>query len=184
MIKTSSLTDWELTYGEIPLTTVEASLKSFYTGKKSPGLIILEHELSNESVEAFIYSWPIMQANGWIPVTIPDASGDPTRAWYQNSLNDTSKVVPESILPGTNSTSTVVEKPTSTSVQTSSTSGITQIRGGGGGGGTSTSSVTPSDSHASKKNSATTIPYTMTITTFISILMSAALGGFLSLVNL
>jgi chitin deacetylase len=90
------LKDWELTYGAIPLSTVEASLASFYKLSKSPGLIILEHELSDDSVTAFISSWGIMHSENWTPVSIPDAANlttDPQYAWYQNGLNDTAAIV-------------------------------------------------------------------------------------------
>jgi len=88
--------DWELTNGVIPLATVEANLASFYQGPKSPGLIILEHELSNGSVTAFIDSWPIMRSQNWKPISIPDTTDvktDPHHAWYQNSWNNVAAVV-------------------------------------------------------------------------------------------
>jgi len=164
--------DWLLTYNEIPLTQVEASLKSFYTGKKSPGLVILEHELSNESVEAFIYSWPIMQANGWNPVTIPDASRDPTRAWYFNSINDTDGVLPEGILP---STSASTQVGSSTSSTTSGTAGTTQRTHS-----SATPPVTPSHT-STLPNSAVTIQPMLSVGPFIGILACAVMGGFFPL---
>ncbi len=166
----NDLSDWSLTYNEIPLTQVEASLKSFYTGKKSPGLVILEHELSNESVEAFIYSWPIMQANGWNPVTIPDASGDPTRAGHFNSINDTDSVLPEGILSSTSASTQVGGSST-----TSGTAGTTQR--------THSSATSPvSPSHTSTlPNSAITIQPMLSVRHFIGILACAVMGGFFPL---
>lgn len=34
-------------------------------GSKSPGLVVLEHELSTQSVAAFIAAYPVIKANGW-----------------------------------------------------------------------------------------------------------------------
>ncbi|KAF8339147.1 uncharacterized protein EI90DRAFT_3279504 [Cantharellus anzutake] len=75
--------DWQLTDGTISYTQVQNSLKSFYSSPKSPGLVILEHELSALSVQAFIWSWPLIGKNGWTPVTIADAAGtDWSNVWH------------------------------------------------------------------------------------------------------
>lgn len=45
------------------------------------GIIILEHELSDESVEAFIKSYPNLERYNWRSGTMPDLLGMP---WYQD----------------------------------------------------------------------------------------------------
>ena len=40
-------------------------LSSNCSGPKSPGLIILEHELANETVQAFMEAYPLIKQNGW-----------------------------------------------------------------------------------------------------------------------
>lgn len=82
--------DWQL--GETASVTpasIAADLKKWITGPKSPGLIILEHELSDGSVQAFIDAYPLMQSNGWDIRNIPNLFNQP---WYSNSLNDNSTV--------------------------------------------------------------------------------------------
>lgn len=58
--------DWSI--GEAGGTTAAAvatNLQTWITGPKSPGLIILEHELTNDTVQAFINAYPSMKTNGW-----------------------------------------------------------------------------------------------------------------------
>ncbi|KAH9922844.1 carbohydrate esterase family 4 protein [Epithele typhae] len=59
--------DWNITAtGVITRTTVDADLtKWITTAPKSPGLMILEHELSTDSVSAFIEHFPLIAQNGW-----------------------------------------------------------------------------------------------------------------------
>lgn len=57
-------------------------MKGFITGSKEPGIIPLEHELNNNTVQVFINSYPLMQQNGWKVQTVPDAFG---MEWYQNA---------------------------------------------------------------------------------------------------
>lgn len=44
------------------------------------GIIVLEHELSEESVQAFTESRPVLKEKGWKAGTVPDLLGLP---WYQ-----------------------------------------------------------------------------------------------------
>lgn len=83
--------DWQL--GEnasVTPASIAADLKKWITGPKTPGLIILEHELSNGSVTAFMDAYPLMQSSGWDIRNIPNLFND---QWYSNSLNDNSTVV-------------------------------------------------------------------------------------------
>ena len=61
-----STEDWSI--GEAGGATrpeVNANLEKWITGPKSPGLIILEHELSNDTTGAFIQAFPLIAQNGW-----------------------------------------------------------------------------------------------------------------------
>jgi len=82
--------DWELP-NQISLSKVNASLTKWITGPKSPGLIILEHELSEQSVAAFISAYPLMKANGW---NITSTAQLPGNVPYQNADSSTSPVTP------------------------------------------------------------------------------------------
>jgi hypothetical protein len=64
---------------------------SHFTGPKSPGLIILEHELSNQSVKAFIDAYPVMKANGWNITSTAELAGNLP---YQNADSSTAPVTP------------------------------------------------------------------------------------------
>ena len=64
---------------------------SHFTGPKSPGLIILEHELSNQSVQAFIDAYPVMKANGWNITSAAQLAGNIP---YQNADSSTAPVTP------------------------------------------------------------------------------------------
>lgn len=151
--------DWELTYGAIPLSTVENNLKSFYSMKKSPGLVILEHELSDNSVNAFMYSWNLLTAGGWKPITIPDAANvtsDPGNAWYQNAQDDSAAISsvsfgtgPQTALPGSSSSTTTSTTGSATSfpesgTMTKSTSNTGSSPTSGSPSSTTTSSSSPS----------------------------------------
>lgn len=84
--------DWTLS-STPPGTTPEAiqkNLAKWITGPKNPGLVILEHELSKGSVQAFIDAYPSMKSNGWNVLSVPDALNSP---WYFNAANDTGPVV-------------------------------------------------------------------------------------------
>ncbi|KAI0939158.1 hypothetical protein AcV5_000652 [Taiwanofungus camphoratus] len=81
--------DWSLTTpGGTNVSAVHASLEAWYAGPKSPGLIILEHELSNLSVQAYIDAFPLIAQNGWAVDSVArlagqDGGGDEGSA-YQN----------------------------------------------------------------------------------------------------
>jgi hypothetical protein len=59
-------------------------------GSKSPGLVILEHELSPESVASFVAAYPLMQSNNWNLVSLASLVGN--NATYQNAASNTSPV--------------------------------------------------------------------------------------------
>jgi chitin deacetylase len=82
--------DWHLqpTNPTYTPSSVHNSLVEWISGPKSPGLIILEHELSNDSVQAFIDVYPLAKSSGWDTRTIPDLLGD---SWYLNAENSTTE---------------------------------------------------------------------------------------------
>ncbi|KAG8994648.1 hypothetical protein FRB90_000372, partial [Tulasnella sp. 427] len=88
--------DWQLgESNKVTPASIAADLKKWITGPKSPGLIILEHELSDGSVQAFIDAYPLMVSNNWDIRNIPDLFNAP---WFTNSLNDNSTVTPLDIV--------------------------------------------------------------------------------------
>ncbi|KAJ7032460.1 chitin deacetylase [Mycena alexandri] len=84
--------DWSLTNtppGTSP-AKIKASMQQWLTGPKSPGLIILEHELSVDSVNSFIAAYPVMQQNNWQLVSLAQLMGG--NASYFNADNSGSPV--------------------------------------------------------------------------------------------
>jgi chitin deacetylase len=57
--------DWSLSINGTTPAIVAQKLQTWITGPKSPGLIILEHELTTESVNAFMNAYPLMKSNKW-----------------------------------------------------------------------------------------------------------------------
>ncbi|KAI0029315.1 hypothetical protein K488DRAFT_27819, partial [Vararia minispora EC-137] len=82
--------DWSMSTTSLTVQQVEGNLTSWYTGAKSPGLIILEHELTNDTVAAFINTWPTAANNGWKPVSVAQLDGK--QAPYQNAQGSSGAV--------------------------------------------------------------------------------------------
>ncbi|KAJ7027130.1 carbohydrate esterase family 4 protein, partial [Mycena alexandri] len=109
--------DWSLSDSP-PGTTPQAinsSMTKWLTGSKSPGLIILEHELSVASVKSFMAAYPVMKSNNWNVMSLAQVLGNSSS--YQNSDSDTSPVNAVNIINAKNST-----PPSSSSSAASSTS--------------------------------------------------------------
>lgn len=76
-------------------------------GPKTPGLVILEHELSDLSVASFMSAYPLMVSNGWKLVSLAQVDG---LGAYQNALDSSSPVTPAQVgdhnikLPAANTT--------------------------------------------------------------------------------
>ncbi|KAL0961412.1 hypothetical protein HGRIS_006361 [Hohenbuehelia grisea] len=110
--------DWTLTETEVEDATtsekISTSMHKWLTGPKSPGLIILEHELTDESVQAFIDAYPAIKQNGWRMGSLATIISDSA---YQNA--DTSGNVQPSVVGADVNT---VNSTWSTSLSSSSTS--------------------------------------------------------------
>lgn len=106
--------------GEIPgkdrASVVDAVNKAL-AKPKSPGAILLEHELNNQTVSVFEDYYPTLPSRGWKPMSVPDALGV---NWYQNAVNnDDTPIKVSSMLFSTSQSE--VEKENGTSTQASST---------------------------------------------------------------
>jgi len=129
--------DWSI--GEPGGTTVEAvnaNLTAWITGPKSPGLIILEHELTNQTVQCFIDAFPQIKANGWNIVSqasMANAGG----AWA--NLGPDGSVLAKGILA---SDSMASPTPSTTSTTATPTASLGAANG-------STASVTPASHQSS-----------------------------------
>jgi peptidoglycan/xylan/chitin deacetylase (PgdA/CDA1 family) len=81
--------DWKIGSGST-VDSVDEVMRGFITGPKGPGIVPLEHELNNDTVQVFLNSYPLMKENGWTVSTAPDAYG---LEWYQNAKGNEGAVV-------------------------------------------------------------------------------------------
>ena len=65
--------------------SVAAAASAGIHGPKSPGLIMLEHELTHASIKVFKDYFPSIKSLGWSPSNIADLFNLP---WYKNAWND------------------------------------------------------------------------------------------------
>lgn len=116
--------DWSI--GEAHGTTPAAIQKNFQTwlaGPKSPGLIILEHELMNSTVQAFMDGFPLMTQNNWSIVSVAQLNNSNA---YQNSKNSTNPVLSAVLTAGGGNRAGLPTAPPTSSVL-SSTSSAAQV---------------------------------------------------------
>ncbi|KAG8906059.1 hypothetical protein FRB99_007716 [Tulasnella sp. 403] len=132
--------DWELPEGKVTMASIAANLSKWITGPKHPGLIILEHELLNETVQAFIDAYPLMKSNGWNTLSIPDMAQTP---YYQNAKDNTAPVVALNVAAGGATTIDLSGTSTSTSVAASTAA--------------PSASSSPQNTNSNKPNAATPV---------------------------
>ncbi|KAI0278828.1 hypothetical protein BGY98DRAFT_1077813 [Russula aff. rugulosa BPL654] len=81
--------DWTLeTPGGTTPEAIQANFQRWLSGPTTPGLIVLEHELTDESVQAFISAYPLMKQYDWILKSTATLAG---LSPYQNVDDDTSE---------------------------------------------------------------------------------------------
>ncbi|KAI0347541.1 glycoside hydrolase/deacetylase [Trametopsis cervina] len=113
--------DWSIgSPGGPTLQAVEQNLNKWYAGPKSPGLIILEHELSTSTVQAFIDSYPTLKSNGWQTVSLAELDGGSA---YQNADGDDGTVTPVTGVLVQDDSATSSTASSSSSAASASTSG-------------------------------------------------------------
>ncbi|GJE84012.1 carbohydrate esterase family 4 protein [Phanerochaete sordida] len=85
--------DWSINQPGFSTTpeSVAASLNKWITGPKTPGLIILEHELTQFTVQAFIDAFPSIKSNGWNIVSVTELDG---QSAYANADGDDGTITP------------------------------------------------------------------------------------------
>ncbi|GLB34548.1 putative carbohydrate esterase family 4 protein [Lyophyllum shimeji] len=125
VIWNSDTWDWKLTTGGTTQSQIHDSFVQWLTApSKTPGIVTLEHELSTESVKAFMDNYPMIKPNGWQTGSLARLI-DPSV--YQNSKDLNSPVALAGILvdPSTpsagNSSAPGTSSSTSQSLQTQTT---------------------------------------------------------------
>ncbi|KAG9125692.1 hypothetical protein FRC07_006591 [Ceratobasidium sp. 392] len=88
--------DWNIGKGQT-LAKATAVLTKAYNGPKSPGLNILEHELTDVTVKLFMDTYPLIAKNGWKAMGVADVLGT---SWYINAADNASPVTPRPVAGG------------------------------------------------------------------------------------
>ncbi|KAL0064023.1 hypothetical protein AAF712_009091 [Marasmius tenuissimus] len=57
--------DWKMTTNEKTTEALLRDMDGWLAGPKTPGLIVLEHELTEQTVQAFTEAYPRIKNNGW-----------------------------------------------------------------------------------------------------------------------
>ncbi|KAK0190940.1 carbohydrate esterase family 4 protein [Armillaria mellea] len=111
--------DWSLSAGTVTQQQISTNMNTWLIGPKTPGLIILEHELTTDTVQAFINAYPSMKANGWNTTSVTRLVDDD--GVYQNSEDDDSPVSIDGILVvSTTSSSSSISSPSTSVISTQS----------------------------------------------------------------
>ncbi|KAJ7142130.1 carbohydrate esterase family 4 protein [Mycena crocata] len=125
--------DWSLSEkGGTTPQAVNSSMTKWLTGPKSPGLIILEHELSDQSVKSFISAYPVMQQNNWKLMSLAQLVGNNTA--YQNSASDTGPVNKVDVINAKNGTAPASTSGSASVGQSSNTPNASSASPAGSGG--------------------------------------------------
>ncbi|KAI0005091.1 hypothetical protein BJV74DRAFT_762820 [Russula compacta] len=79
--------DWTLdTPGGTTLDAIQTNFQQWLSGPQTTGLIVLEHELTNDSVQAFMNAYPLMKQYNW---TLQSVSELYSPSAYQNAAGPT-----------------------------------------------------------------------------------------------
>ncbi|KAK0206558.1 hypothetical protein DFS33DRAFT_1272999 [Desarmillaria ectypa] len=105
--------DWSLATGGNTMQAISDNMNRWLTGPKTPGLIILEHELTTDTVQAFINAYPAMKSNGWNTTSVARLVDNDSA--YQNSdgTDSDSTVSVDGIVVASTSSSTSSSSSTS-----------------------------------------------------------------------
>ncbi|TDL17330.1 glycoside hydrolase/deacetylase [Rickenella mellea] len=71
---------------------IKGEIQGWLNGPKSPGLIILEHELSASCVQGFMEAYPLFAQNGWTTTSTATLVSAPGSGPWQNAANNTGPV--------------------------------------------------------------------------------------------
>ena len=133
--------DWTMSDNTTTLSAIQDAFTGWLNGPRSPGLIILEHEITGDDVTAFMNMYPLIATAGggapWQVMSISQlfdghTNGTHGKGWYQNSDNSTAVVTEANILYETISNTT--SAPSSTSTLTTIRMNLNDARRGMGSG--------------------------------------------------
>ncbi|KAJ3563277.1 hypothetical protein NP233_g9041 [Leucocoprinus birnbaumii] len=90
--------DWSLGYGGTTLENIAKQMQEWLARPKAPGLVVLEHEDSDDAYNAFVDAFPKILENGWKFESLARLFGQGQA--YQNANDNFSEVKPYDILNG------------------------------------------------------------------------------------
>ncbi|KAF8505848.1 glycoside hydrolase/deacetylase [Russula emetica] len=93
--------DWQLSTGGTTQDQISSNMKKWLEGSKTPGLIILEHELTNDTAQAFINNYYLIPSNNWKAVSAAEMDG--LNKPYQNAEGTTGPVTYAAVVRKQNS---------------------------------------------------------------------------------
>ena len=126
--------DWSLATNGTTLEKIQDQFKEWLAGPRSPGLIVLEHEIEAADVTVFINALPLIrQYKEWTAVSCAQLfENQPNGSWYLNAQNNTSPVTGLNVGGGnTPFTPPTGQPPSAASSQGASSSSIAATATGG-----------------------------------------------------
>ncbi|KAJ3484666.1 hypothetical protein NLI96_g5475 [Meripilus lineatus] len=78
--------DWGIESNFTNVPQIEVQVDDWVRGPRSPGLMVLEHELSHETVQAFINIYPVVKDHGWKMMSLAQINGTWANRNPQGSL--------------------------------------------------------------------------------------------------
>ncbi|KAK1225963.1 hypothetical protein PQX77_011076 [Marasmius sp. AFHP31] len=136
--------DWGMTTGINTMDSLLKNMDSWLAGPKSPGLVVLEHESTDQIVRSFMESYPRVKSNGWQTKSLAALLGDP----YQNVKGN--DVSPANIYGNANA-NVNTNSNSSTSATTTNGAAPTSVKSTGS---SSTSGTSTTAASANNNNSA------------------------------
>jgi hypothetical protein len=131
--------------------SVLSYIKTHVSGAKSPGIILLEHEIEAPSLSIFQEYYPTLRDNGWTPE--PIGNFDQAQAWYANALNASTPTTEQTGMLVANQVSATSSSSSSSSTSSSSASSMTTVTSSSSG--AQTTSATTSGTAASQSEGTT-----------------------------
>ena len=125
--------DYNLTANGTTLEKIQDQFTEWLAGPRSPGLIILEHEIEGPDVTAFINALPLIrQHTEWTAVSCAQLfENQPNGSWYLNAQNNTSPVTSMNIGGGNELSTPPTGQPASSSSSQPAPSSKTTVATGG-----------------------------------------------------
>lgn len=150
--------DWQIgSNSAYTIDSVKGVLDGWLNGPRSPGILALEHEINNSTVQVFMAEYPKFAAQNWQVSSVPDAYG---LDWYQNAVGNTGDLFATLSVGGqvnTNLAVTAARPATSTSVAPSASASGAGSPAGASGASSAESSAKTGNAQNNKQSAASSV---------------------------